>query len=46
MTGGDGMRSGGYPMDSMDASELGVGIEMTIDLHRGGVSGSEGSSKT
>ena len=39
------MRSGGYPMDSMDASELGVGTETTINLHCGGVSGSDGSLK-
>ena len=38
-----GMRPGEYPMNSMNGSEFGVGIEMTIDLHRGRVSGSEGS---
>ena len=38
--------SSGFPVRSVDAAELGVGIEAKIDLHHGRDSGSGGSSKT
>ena len=44
MDGGE-IPQGGHPVNSVDASELGAGTGTTIDLHRGGVSGSEGSFK-
>ena len=45
-TNGSGTLSGQYPLGLVDAGDLGVGVETTIDHHRDSVSRSKGSSKT
>lgn len=43
---GNGSLSGGYPTKSMDAGELGVGVQTTVDLHRDSIPGARWSPKT